>query len=180
MKKSKTPCQLESLTEDQQAQVAEWLLGGMSYHKAAEKVKAEFGLDVWPQRFTRFWNEVCAPALGARRARIAYAASHINGIALKDPVPFDPATLDMLAQRTLEALIAPATDAKTIKSLYALVLKHNDQEIRKKQLDLELRRVEILERKAKLAEQAEQTTKDPTLTAEERQARYREIFGITA
>ena len=60
--KLRSDAKLLNLPEEQQAQLADWLLSGMPYHVARATVETEFGVRVALSAFTQFWNEVCAGA----------------------------------------------------------------------------------------------------------------------
>ena len=74
MSKPKNP--LLNMPEEHQARLADWLLGGMTYHEANLLVEKEFGLKLSSSygRYSRFWAEVCVPHLVARRSRMAGTA----------------------------------------------------------------------------------------------------------
>jgi hypothetical protein len=177
MSKPKANAKLLNLPEAQQAQLAEWLLDGLPYHKAQELVLKEFGVQVGLTAFTGFWEEVCAPALVARRRRMVGTAEEVATEAAASPGRFDSATVDALKQRAFELAIKPNADPKEVKAIFALVLKSRDQEINAEQLKIEERKMKLLEQKAALADQAEAVAKEP-LSAEEQQRRIKEIFGI--
>lgn len=159
------------LTEEQQAELTEWLLSGMPYHKAREMVAEQFGVRVSLGAFSGYWERNCSAALIARRRRAVSAADTIRQEAEARPGAFDVATLQAIQTKALELSINPSCDPAELATLFKLILKARDQ-------DLEERRVQLLEARAKQAEQAEETVKDKKLTLEERQQRLNEIFGL--
>lgn len=176
MRKTRSDSKLLNLPEEQQAQLADWLLGGMPYHQARQVVAQPppdgFGLTVSLNAFSGFWQSVCAPLLIARRHRAVTTAESVAEEASKTPGRFDAATIDALKQRAFELSIQPACDPRDVKSLFSLVLKARDQ-------DLVERRIVILEKKATQADQAEEVVRNVTLSPDERMSRFKEIFGIT-
>ena len=172
MRKTRSDSKLLNLPEEQQAQLAEWLLSGVPYHHAREMVSKEFGVVVLGlAAFSEFWQTVCAPALIARRQRAVTTAEEIATEAGATPGRFDASTIDALKQRAFELSISPGANPKDVKAIFALVLKARDQDINE-------RKVALLEAQARKAEAAESVTRDTSLTPEQREARMREIFGL--
>jgi hypothetical protein len=171
MRKVRSDAVLLNLPEAQQAQLAEWLLGGMPYHQARELIAKEFGVEVKTLRaFPGFWREVCVPALLRRRSMAVETSEEIAQAAAAHPGQFDAATIDALKQKAFELSTSPQADPRDVKSLFMLVLKSRDQ-------DLNERKITLLERKAAQADQAADVVKSE-LTAEEKQARLKSIFGM--
>lgn len=106
-------------------------------------------------------------------------AREIGDDARNRPGQFDEATIDLLEQKALELAIAPNADPKNVKALYSLVLKARDQELAVQATKLEERRIALLEKKAAQAEQAEKALTESGLSAEEREKRMRQIFGLS-
>ncbi len=181
MKKARSDAKLLNLPEAQQAQLADWLLGGMPYHQAQALVEKEFGVKVSSlSGFAGFWREVCAPALVARRRKAVEAAEVMGSELSSGSGALDRATVDGIKQKAFELAIAPQSDPKDVKALFVLLQKAADQDLKNRQLALEERRVALLEKKAAQAEAAEGVVKDSTLTAEEQRKRIKEIFGMAA
>lgn len=175
MRKTRSDSKLLNLPEEQQARLADWLLGGMPYHQAKELLaKPEpdgFGVSVGLSALSSFWQEVCGPLLLTRRHQAVQTADSLAEEASKTPGRFDQATIDSLKQKAFELSISPVAKPKDVKALFMLVLKARDQ-------DLNERKIRILEKKAEQAEKAEQTLGDTTLTPDQRLSRMREIFGM--
>jgi hypothetical protein len=76
----------------------------------------------------------------------------------------------LIGQEVIEKTLA-REDASGRTAAARILLKRADQKLND-------RRIKLLEQRAKIADQAEAVTKDATLTAEERQRRMKEIFGL--
>ena len=153
MKKTRSDAKLLNLPEEQQAQLAEWLLNGMPYHAAQAAVEKQFGLQVSIASFTGFWNEVCQPALLARRARAVKTSDTIAAEVDKNPGSFDKATLDAIKQKVLELSIDPRADSKDVASLFSLLLHARNLDQNDEKLSIANRRVNLLEAAAREAKE---------------------------
>jgi hypothetical protein len=140
-----------ALDPSQQDQLADWLLSGMPYHQARELVSKQFGLAVALSAFSTFWQKVCAPKLIARRHLALTTADEIAADAARTPGQFDAATIDALKQKAFELSISPVANPKDVKSLFSLVLKSRDQDLKQSQIALAERRIDALERQAREA-----------------------------
>lgn len=171
MKKTRSDAKLDHLPEEQKAQVIDWLLAGLPYHKVRELIREQFAVATSIGALSGFYQREAVPVLLARRRRAAGVADEIAAEARKAPGAFDEATIDALRQKVFELALAPGADAREIKALFSLVLKARDQ-------DLEARRVALLEKKAAQADEAAKVTADTALSPEEKARKYREIFGL--
>lgn len=171
MSKPKNP--LLNMSEVNQARLADWLLGGMTYHEANLLVEKEFGIAPSASlgRYSRFWEQVCTPMLLRRRDRMAGTASERAKAAVENPAEFDKATLDALQQKAYELAESPTSNPKDVKAILTLLLKAKDQ-------SLEERRLVLLEAEAAKAKEAKGLLENPELTEQQRAARMRELFGL--
>ncbi len=159
------------LDAGQQDQLRDWMLGGTNYRKAKRLVEEEFGVSTSLAALSDFYESVCVPFLLEQRQRSAQLASALTRGAQKDGANFSEATLDLLRQSAFELMSDRNRDPKDVARILTLFLKSQDQ-------DLSKRKVELLEQKAALAEEAEGVTGDSRLSAEEKEMRMREIFGL--
>ena len=136
------------MSDGQQAQLADWLLGGMPYHIAQPQVEQEFGVKAGKDSFATFWQEVCVPLLLTRRRQAVETADAVASEASNQPGRFDQATIDALKQKAFELSISPHSEPKDVKALMMLVLKARDQDIKQSDMALKVRRLELLEKQA--------------------------------
>jgi hypothetical protein len=163
------------MPEEKQAQLAEWLLSGMPYHKAKNLIKKEFKVETSLASLSAFWDEVCTSALITRRQQAVTTADEIAAEVKKKPGQFDSATIDAIKQKAFELSISPRSAPGDVKSLFMLLLKAKDQELKDKDIQIKIRRLELAEQqldKVKLA------LTDGSATMTQREARMKEIFGI--
>lgn len=151
MRKPRSDSKLLNLPEDRQAQLAEWLLSGIPYHKAKELVEKEFNIATSLAALSAFWDDVCTPALLARRQQAVTTADEIAGEARKNPGTFDEATIDAIRQKAFALSVSPQAAAKDVKSIFMLLLKSRDQELHADQLRLDRERFEFDAARAALA-----------------------------
>ena len=129
MRKTRSDAKLLNLPEEQQAQLAEWLLDGMPYHIAKIKAQADFGVSVGLAAFSGFYQEVCVPQLLVRRTRARETADQIGEDLASRPGNFDAATVDAIKQKAFELAISPQSNPKDVKALFVLLQKQRQQEL---------------------------------------------------
>src|SRR6185503_13939340 len=152
MRKPRADAKLLNLPEEQQAQLADWLLDGMPYHQAAALVEKDFRVSVGISAFPGFWAAVCVPQLLLRRNRAHSTAEAVADEAAKQPGRFDQATIDALKQKAFEQAMSPGADPKAVKAIFSLVLKARDQDLDEKQLTLDREKFQFDAAKACLAQ----------------------------
>ena len=171
MKKPRSDAKLLNLPEEQRAQLCDWMLSGLPYHKIKGLVSEQFKVATTLSALSSFYQDFCSAALLTQRSRAVGVAEEIAEEAAKTPGRFDAATIDALKQKAFELAIQPMADPRDVKSIFSLVLKARDQ-------DLEARRIAVLEAKAEKADEAEAVAKSD-LTPEEKDVRYKRIFGMS-
>lgn len=147
MRKPRSDSKLMRLSEEQQALLVEWLLSGIPYHEAKKLVEKEFGVRCSLSALSLFYGVCCQQHLIRRRDQAVNTANEVAEVAKKNPAQFDAATIDAIRQKAFELAISPMASAKDVKSLFMLISKNRDQELKAQQIELERRRVEMLERK---------------------------------
>ena len=168
---------MRQLPEEHFVQIVEWLLVPISPAKVAEIAEKELGLP--PAKVPgktalyEFWDSFSRYWLQAWRRQAARGAQAIREEVEKAPGDWQTPVLDMLQQRAWEMLSDRGCDAKDLKGLVTMVLKHKDQELKAQQLALQTRRMELLE---KQSEEAAKTLGDSKLSDRQIAERMREIF----
>jgi hypothetical protein len=182
MKKPRADSILLNLPEEQQAQLADWLLSGVPYHQAREMVAKDFKVEVRSlNAFSKFWQSVCAPHLLSRRARAVETADAVAAEAAKTPGRFDQATIDALKQKAFEQAISPGADPKAVRAIFSLVLKARDQDLDAQQIQLDRDKFEFdaVEKAMEHAEFIKTTKANPKLSQAEKISAIRQrLFGV--
>jgi hypothetical protein len=128
------------LSELQQAQLADWLIGGMKYYDAVPVIEKEFGLKLgggWKKQLSHFWDAVCVPRVLDHRDQAVSTAEEIATDATRRPDRFHAATIDRLRELSFRLSLNPNCNPKDVKALYSLVLKSGDQDLAREQLQLD-------------------------------------------
>jgi hypothetical protein len=138
MRKPRADAILLNLPEEQQAQLAEWLLNGMPYHAAKAALEKQFGVQVkYLSAFSEFWSKVCQPALMVRRAKAVEIADQISKAAEQNAA-LDAGMIAALKQKAFELCQAPNANPQDVFFVISQALKIRDQDL--KQSDLALKR----------------------------------------
>lgn len=153
MRKPRSDAKLLQMPEEHQAQLVEWLLSGVPYHRAREMLEKEFGLNTSLAALSAFWDEVCTPALLARRQQAVTTADELAQEARAKPGSFDAATIDAIRQKAFELAVSPLAAPRDVKSLFMLLLKSRDQDLKNQDIEIKLRRLELLEKNAAQAKE---------------------------
>lgn len=143
MRKPRSDSKLLNLPEEQQAQLVEWLLGGIALHHARDLVSKEFGVSVSLSALSQFYQAAVAPHLLRRRDRAVATANEVAEAAQSTPGRFDAATIDALKQRAFEMAIAPMTKPADVKAFFMLLQKNRDQELKAETLKLDREKFEF-------------------------------------
>lgn len=175
MKKPRSDAKLLNLPEEKQAMLVEWLLSGMPYHKAKELLEKEYNLKTSIASLSAFWDEVCTSALIARRQQAVSTADEIAAEVEKKPGQFDAATIDAIKQKAFELSISPQSAPRDVKSLFMLLIKAKDQELKDKDIQIKIRRLELAEQQL---DKVRSALSDGSVSMQEREARMKEIFGL--
>lgn len=149
---SKPKAILLNMPEERQAQLAEWLLGGMHYAPARVMLEKEFGVKVGQTALHEFWKTVCEPEVIRRRKRAAGAAQAVGEEARKSPSPFASATIDQIEQMAFEVSIDPNRDPDKVAKLCGLLLKVRDQNLELMKIEEKKAEAQRDERRLKLLE----------------------------
>jgi len=172
-KKPRSDSKLDSLPTKQKDELARWLTEeNVSYEEARKRVGARFGVLVSSDStFSDFYHSVALPWKYARSRGIA------DDFAKAAEGNFEPAAIKRIQQLLFEAAADQRTDFKALSTLAKILGNSHRHSLNQERLELDKRKVKILEAKAALADQAKQVAGDKDLSPEEQLRRYRQIFG---
>jgi hypothetical protein len=173
MKKPRSDSKLDALDMDQQRQLCEWLLTpGLSYERVKKLVFDEFNVSTSGSALSSFYQSYVGAYVLERRRLAVGLAQEIGEELKRAPGEFSQQTIDALEQKAFELAQNPMVDPKEVKAIFSLVLKARDQALKKSDIDIKLRRLELLEKKGK------ETLTDESLSAAEREQRMKQMFGM--
>jgi hypothetical protein len=145
MKKPRADSKLDSMPQARQRELRDHLLGGTSYDAVLGWLKDECGVDSSLASLSAFYKRHCAPVLRERRQLASIKAETIGEMA--GSTDWDAASIERLRQMVFEFMSDPNADIEATERMFRLLLKSRDQE-------LDMRRVRMLEDKAKQAKAA--------------------------
>jgi hypothetical protein len=168
-KKPRSDSKLDSLPESRVVELRDGLLGGWRYEDARAWLGSECGVSCSLAVLSAFYKRHCAPVLRERRQVAALKAETLIEDAGK--TDWSAATLELVRQAAFDLMSGDTLDVKTAEKLLGIMLKSRDQ-------DMGERKLAVLERKAAQADQAATVSGDGALSAEEKAARLKQIFGM--
>ena len=176
MKKPRSDSKLDALDIDQQRQLVEWLLTpGLTYEAVKKMVFEEFNVSTSSRALGVFYQSYVGPYILERRRQAVGLAKEVGDEIKRAPGEFTQTTIDALEQKAFELAQNPMVNPKDVKSIFTLVLKSRDQSLKEKDIEIKLRKLELLEERQK---KAEATLADGSIDAAQREQRMKEIFGI--
>jgi hypothetical protein len=150
MRKPRSDSKLMTLPEEQQAKLSELLLAGTPLYRVKEWCLKELSIETSLAALSNYWHTCVSAHMLARRTRAAGLADDLATAAQKSS-RFDEAALEAIRQKAFELAVAPNAEPGDVKSLFMLVLKSRDQDLQAKGVDIQLRRLEMLEHNAAAA-----------------------------
>lgn len=134
LKKMRADSTFVKLSLDEQAELDEMLLRGTGYAEV-QGWMAERGLHCSQTSIADYYQNHVVPA---KHARLRRTSKNLKDFTAEG---VDEATLNELRAITMDMVLTPGADLKSIRTIYGLVLKGRS-------IELEARRVAMLEKKA--------------------------------
>jgi hypothetical protein len=175
-RKPRSDSKLDALDLDQQRQLCEWLLApGVSYEDVKQAVFEKFNVSTTGSSLSAFYQSYCSQYLLQRRRAAVSVAGEIVEEAKLSPGNFDQAAIEAIGQKAFELASNPMCNPKEVKAIFGLMLKARDQDLKRQDIDIKIRRLELLE---SAAAKAKTTLGNEALTPEEKEREIRSIFGM--
>lgn len=169
-RKPRSDSVLDQLPAQQRDALGKWLLvENVSYTEALERLRTEFGVRSSLPALSGFYQRLQQQRLLERISQAKDLARSIKGELAASNTATLP-TIELIAQRAFELAVQESPDVRDLAQLTQLLLKA-------RQMDLDERRIKLLETKAAQADQAGEVVKSD-LSPEEKVTRFREIFGM--
>jgi hypothetical protein len=161
------------LTPEQREQLAEWLtLQNLTYEDALELVQDQFGVKSSVGALRRFYASF---AITWEYSRAAGDAEQFGSLM---EGKYDAATIKRAKQLAFSMLTDRNPNVSAAKTLLKIVGDTAKQQLAEQRLELDKRKVELLEAKAALADSAKGISDDESLTPEQKAAQLRSLFGM--
>ena len=165
-----------TLTQDQYEEFFQMLKGGMTYSAGRIYLRKEYDLKTSLAALHDFFERQDRLDREARRLKTCAAVQHLNNQAAELLPGLDSATEIALKQRAFDAI--DSGDAELADDYFSMVMKLAKQRFDTEKLEQSERRIVLLEKKAAMLDQVEDVAAKSTLTLEEKDAKYRKIFGL--
>jgi len=151
--KSRADAKLDYLPYGQHERLCEWLLtGGLTRDAICKKLKREFKIDVSTYSLGEFYKNHVIKYLTEIRGRAVEVAAGYADDTVNRPGRFTAAAIDALEQKAMESAFDPQMKPKDLKVFVDIVIRWHELRIRADQVQLQLRRLKMLERKQKKLE----------------------------
>lgn len=180
MRKPRSDSPLDGLPKHQRETLERWLFEeNVKYEEAVSRLWNDFGVRCSASGLGQFYQRVAQRRLLARIAENAGKASEIEGEFQKDQAgqaAMPRAVVKLVTQLAFEEMTAGKNlDKEFIVKLTKLAV---DSGLKAKKLELDERKVALLEEKAKQADAATQALQNPELSEAQRREKLLSIFGI--
>lgn len=176
--KPRSDSKLDSLPANQKQALEQWLFEeNISLDEAQKRVWQDFNVRCSTASLSGFYQRVSQRRLLERITENARKATEIEDQFQKNKAPVPAAVVKLVTQLAFEEITAGKDlDKDFVVKLTKLAV---DSGLKAKKLELDERRIALLEEKAQQATEAEKALSDSKLTPEEREKRMRQIFGLS-
>lgn len=172
-KKPRSDSKLNSLPLEQKELLVDWLVEeNLSYKDAVERVEDEFGVSTSTGAMSTFYSTACWQVKIERSRELADSLGDAG-----ETDEFEAQAMKAVRQKFFELSLGSQVNLKDLKALAKIIGDSKALQIRVKDLEIKERRIELLEKKAAMADQAEGIM-GSQLTEEEKAQRMRQLFGM--
>jgi hypothetical protein len=170
---------LACLSDERKATLRDWLRDpALTYFKICARIKKEWELDVWPTSLSRYYARFVADQVIEERQKSVGVVALVNEDIDKNPADYAKAILDLLGDKTFDAIGNAAAHPKIVANWVHIFnnLRASEKNLELRERDLAAKERE-LSLKEKKFEEAQRTIADPKLSSAEIGARCRQIFA---
>lgn len=162
------------LSAEQKEALATWLIDeNMSYKDARARLAEQCGVFVKSDStVSDFYHSFALPWKYARSKGVADEFEKLA------EGKFEEAALKRMKQLFFETASAPGADLKSLKTFAKILGDSHKLTLNQQRLELDKRKVRILEAKAAMADEASKIANDKSLSEEEQGARMRALFRM--
>jgi hypothetical protein len=144
MKKPRADPVLLNLPPAQQTHLIDWLLQGLSYAQAQQKMAQEFNVHVSLKAFSRYYHAICLPILQDHRKMLAHTTRLLAADQEVSSDQMHTVALDALQQRVMGLALSSETPANQLTAVFRCLFMAQDRQLRQKTFDLKCRNLALL------------------------------------
>ncbi len=161
------------MPREEQDALCEWLtVENVTYTEARKRLIERFEVSTNSASLSEYYSSVAVPWKYARARNLAEEFAKLS------EGQFDQAAAKRLQQLLFEMTVSNRVNLSSVKTLAKIVGDSHKLTLQEQRLELDKRKVKLLEAKAALTDQARDIAKDTTLTEEEQGQRMRALFRI--
>jgi len=157
----------------------------LTLDQARERLHEDHGIRVSRSRLSQWWARENERRMQQRLLeRIATGARFCKQVRSKfsgaSPAPDLDTLAGLIRVLVMQLSVRGQADPKTleiVQRMMRMLIQHERARLKQQEIRIDQRRLELLERRAKQAEQAEEVA-GSELSAEQKQERIKQIFGI--
>jgi len=143
MRKPRPDSVLDHLPPEQDEQLMEWILGRVPYRNIVKAMDDKYKVQTSIRALSKYWQKWGAEHWKATRHNALQMAKDVVEEAAANPGAFSEAALEAIEQKVFALSMDPQSNAAEIKGLVQLLLKRQDQSIRKRDQELAIERMQF-------------------------------------
>ena len=137
---------LASLSDERKAVLHQWLKDpAITYLQICKRMKAEWDLQVWPQQLSRYYARFIGDEVIEERQKSVGVVALVNEDIDKSPADYAKAILDLLGDKTFDAIGNPRSHPKIVANWI-----HIFNNLRASEKNLELRERDLAAKEREL------------------------------
>lgn len=177
-RKTRADSVLGSLPEDDQEELY-LSISGMTLVEGQEWLAEHKGISLSITALSR-WIKIRrdqAQINRLRRGRDRLAEAE-QALGVNQAERYDPVIMEACREYTLDLLASEQVDAKAVSGLLKAITAAQKLKLDSGRLDIDKRKLELLEAKAAMADEGKEALENESLTPEEKEQQLKSIFGI--
>ena len=136
-RKPHSTAKLHNLPLEQQQDLCDWFIAGMSYRAAKVAVLKEFKVATSLGALHDYYHSFCVPELARQRLTARDTAAEVAGEAKASPGQWSEAALEKLEQYAFEMMLNPGADPKDVKSVFSMIFKRQSNDLAREKIEVE-------------------------------------------
>jgi len=141
MRKPRTDSTLDWLPDDQREQLMDWILGRVSYRQIVERMRDLYQVETSIRSISEYWRKYGAEHWKVRRQGALQMARDVVAEAQSHPGEFSEAAVAALEEKVFALAMDPEGSVAELKGIVTLLIKRQDQEMRRRDLELSRERL---------------------------------------